>query len=257
MMKVRTFVRRNTSPIFIGVAFAIAIPVFALSTPETPTAIQLILLFVGSYAPTVAALAVLELSQDEVGSQALRNRVWKWRLGLKWYLLVLLLPTVIWLLSSTILRPFDGHRTIQVSSLAYLPVIFVTNFGEEIGWRGFALPRLLTKMRPLPSSLLLGLIWGVFHVPLYWGRPVYMALNFILTLGLSILLTWLYLNTRGSVLLCALFLAVFNTWGQVYLCAEGAEMLLGTTTAVVWVFVGLLILRCGARLVRVPFPNDG
>lgn len=257
MRKIRSFAKRNALLVFFGIAFAIAVPAFVLQTPQTPAVFVLLLLMLGSYGPAVAALAILDLNQDGVGSQALRKRIWKWRVGAKWYLLTLLLPTVIWLVASAITLALDAMRAFQLSQLAFLPVIFVTNFGEEIGWRGFVLPRLVARLRPVPASLLLGLIWGLFHLPLYWQRPVYAILNFPLTLGLSMVLTWLFLNTGGSVPLCTLFHAVFNTWAQVFLNTPGSEIMLVSAILVLWVFAGLLVLRFGLGLVRMPQALSG
>jgi membrane protease YdiL (CAAX protease family) len=77
--------------------------------------------------------------------------------------------------------------------------------GEDTGWRGFLLPRLLEKYSPLTASLILGLIWAVRHIPLdysAYSQRVLRAAEFTLhVLCLSVLMTILTLNTRGSILL--------------------------------------------------------
>lgn len=85
-------------------------------------------------------------------------------------------------------------------------------FGEEVGWRGFALPRLQAKSNALTSSLILTLFWAIWHLPLFFFRPGFMTMDigggfgwvFSLLTG-SILLTWLYNSSRGSILVCAVF----------------------------------------------------
>lgn len=85
-------------------------------------------------------------------------------------------------------------------------------FGEEVGWRGFALPRLQTKLNALTSSLLLTVFWALWHLPLFLYRPGYTTMGipgilgwvFSLLTG-SILLTWLYNSSRASILICAVF----------------------------------------------------
>ncbi|MEP7170895.1 MAG: type II CAAX endopeptidase family protein, partial [Bacteroidota bacterium] len=85
-------------------------------------------------------------------------------------------------------------------------------FGEEIGWRGFALPRLQNKMNALTASMLLTLLWALWHLPLFFYRPGYTTMDwtgitgwvFSLLTG-SILLTWLYNSSRASILICAVF----------------------------------------------------
>ncbi len=85
-------------------------------------------------------------------------------------------------------------------------------FGEEVGWRGFALPRLQNQLNALTSSISLTLFWALWHWPLFFYRPGYMAMDmagvvgwlFSLLTG-SILLTWLFNSSRGSILICAVF----------------------------------------------------
>jgi len=85
-------------------------------------------------------------------------------------------------------------------------------FGEEAGWRGFALPRLLNKVNALSASILLTLLWASWHLPLFYYRPGYTTMEWTGILGWifslltgSILLTWLYKSSRGSIFICAIF----------------------------------------------------
>ncbi len=85
-------------------------------------------------------------------------------------------------------------------------------FGEEVGWRGFALPRLLNKSNALIASILLTLFWALWHVPLFFYRPSYTTMDWMGILGWvfslltgSILLTWLYNSAKASILICAVF----------------------------------------------------
>lgn len=95
--------------------------------------------------------------------------------------------------------------------------IFIYNFvffgyGEEVGWRGFALPRLQFKVHALSASILLTVIWALWHLPLFFYRPGYTTMEWTGMLGWvfslltgSILLTWLYNSSRASILICAVF----------------------------------------------------
>lgn len=94
--------------------------------------------------------------------------------------------------------------------LAYNLIFF--GFGEEVGWRGFALPRIQRKFNALTSSILLTVFWACWHVPLFFYRPGFLSMElsgifgwlFSLLTG-SILLTWLFNSSRGSILICAVF----------------------------------------------------
>jgi membrane protease YdiL (CAAX protease family) len=85
-------------------------------------------------------------------------------------------------------------------------------FGEEVGWRGFALPRLQNKFNALTSSVVLTIFWAMWHWPLFYYRPGYTSMDtaglfgwlFSLLTG-SVLLTWLYNSSRASILVCAIF----------------------------------------------------
>lgn len=85
-------------------------------------------------------------------------------------------------------------------------------FGEELGWRGFALPRIQYKFNALASSIIITVFWALWHWPLFFYRPGYSSMDifgivgwvFSLLTG-SILLTWLYNSSRASILICAIF----------------------------------------------------
>ena len=87
--------------------------------------------------------------------------------------------------------------------------------GEEIGWRGYALPKLRTKHSDLIASLGVGVIWGLWHLPNLWPfQPKQDALDLLLfmsdILAISILYTWLYINSRESILLVSLFHSAYD-----------------------------------------------
>lgn len=111
----------------------------------------------------------------------------------------------------------SGLLTTKEFPLFNLLTFFIYNlvffgFGEEVGWRGFALPRLQNKMNALTASIVLTLFWALWHLPLFFYRPGYTTMDtagifgwvFSLLTG-SILLTWLYNSSRASILICAVF----------------------------------------------------
>lgn len=168
------------------------------------------------------------------------------------YLIALALPIIVWL-SAVLLNSTQGvAQTVQWASLLVFPLVFVTNWGEEVGWRGFALPRLMASFRPLTASLVLGLIWGGFHLPLYWQRPLFALLFLALTPALSVFIAWLFISTVESVFVCTLFHAIYNTLGQAILPAQGGEGFLASTAGLMWIIVVFLVIRYGPDLSRGP-----
>jgi membrane protease YdiL (CAAX protease family) len=120
---------------------------------------------------------------------------------------------------------------------------------EEVGWRGFALPRLQRQSGALIASLVIGLVWGIWHIPLlvYYGtQPAEIVLAVVGTIPIAILYTWLYNQTRGSLLLVFLF-----HFGQ-----QVSQTLLGTWAGytdeiLIWAIAILMIVLPGtANLAR-------
>ncbi|HEY5729101.1 MAG TPA: CPBP family intramembrane glutamic endopeptidase [Anaerolineales bacterium] len=168
-----------------------------------------------------------------LGKDAMKTffkRFFLWRVDWKWWLAaLLLLPALrfasVFLTSWLTRVPVDfSHPMIRdVVPLDWpllamlLPWILfeVLINGEEWGWRGYVLPRLQAKYNALVSSLIVGAIWSVWHLPKFMGTGLGSERSFlwftIAHLALAILYTWLYNNTRGSLLLVVLFHATGNT----------------------------------------------
>lgn len=149
----------------------------------------------------------------EVGR--LLRRVIQWRVNLVWYLVLLFGP----LLGLTLTASFffgwaflgEFARSLPLLPTAYLPVLIVGvilgPLWEEIGWRGVTLPRLQRRLGPLAGTVILGVFWAVWHLPGYIGGWLggFSALGFLAlilaSVGFSILMTWIYNHTRGSLLI--------------------------------------------------------
>jgi uncharacterized protein len=105
----------------------------------------------------------------------------------------------------------------EINFLVFFIYNLVLGFGEEVGWRGFALPRLQYKFNALTSSLILTALWALWHIPLFFYRPDFMAMGIGGTFGWffslltgSVLLTWLYNSSQASILICAVFHSTIN-----------------------------------------------
>src|SRR5215203_4271552 len=145
-----------------------------------------------------------------------------WRVGLRWYLFALVGIPVIAVLSVVVilgvLGSFQGLGALAPLSVlgVFVYVLFLGGaLGEEPGWRGFALPRLQSLHGPLLGSLILGVLWGLWHLPLFftpWNElTAFNVVVFVLaTTCLAIMYTWVFNNTKGSVLMAILIHASFN-----------------------------------------------
>ncbi|NTU57199.1 MAG: CPBP family intramembrane metalloprotease [Anaerolineales bacterium] len=167
--------------------------------------------FLAIAAPTISA-TILTFARDGLqGLKSLYARLIRWRFDLKWYALVLLgIPVVGWIAARiTGASPLKPANTPSEFLWLLLYLLITGPLCEELGWRGFALPRLLDRFTPFTASLILGAIWGVWHLPSFFLSGMVQAglslpfflLNAVL---LSIFVTWVFQHTDGSVLITVL-----------------------------------------------------
>jgi membrane protease YdiL (CAAX protease family) len=170
----------------------------------------------GLFGPAFAAIIMAAVTDGKSGVKALLSRVVLWRVGLRWYVIALGLPTVLAIATAGLSYLLGSSEFIQAGRVSVLDfVIFALVVGEELGWRGYALPLLLERRSAVTASLILGVIWGVWHLPTFVipGTPQYglpFAAFLLLTIEYSILMTWVFLHTRGSVLIATLFHGAIN-----------------------------------------------
>lgn len=163
----------------------------------------------GLLAPTFAAIIVTGIMKGKPGIIALLKRLAYWRVALPWYLFVLFSTAVIGFLAIG-LYVLTGGTAPAISFYIFLPGIITYGLTEEIGWRGFALPELQKKYSALTSSVIIGVIWAFWHFIITPGSPLFIMVFSLEVVILSILFTWVYNNTNGSILLVALYHTVIN-----------------------------------------------
>jgi membrane protease YdiL (CAAX protease family) len=214
----------NQHPLFTffvltyALAWILWLPLVALrdAIPATP---GLVLVLLGSAIPSALGIVLTAI----LGRGALRKllgRLLIWRVDPRWYL-VLLGPAAL-AGGMVALNAFVGGPAISVGVPLLTAVIMLafsifpgSALGEEIGWRGYALPRLQAGRSALSASLILGMLWGFYHLPLFFAgqaaRPPSLFVPFVVsTIALSVILSWVYNGTRGSLLLVVLTHATFN-----------------------------------------------
>jgi membrane protease YdiL (CAAX protease family) len=200
--------------------------------------------------PAAAALMTAAMCGRTERSE-LWDRVSQWRARGYWYLLALLLPLPISALRSGMEYLLGAPGPLQVQPISTLSmIVFVLVVGEEIGWRGFAMPRLTERVGWVHASLIIGSLWAFWHLPLFFmaGMPQYGTpfLPYIgYTIGLSVILSALTLSTAGSVIIATLFHGAVNTFGIVNVGTTPG--LRGWSNAVSYGLAACLIAWLGTR----------
>jgi len=193
-----------------------------------PAAAQL-----GALSSSLAAIILVVVEGRKGGLRELLGRFLIWRVGVQWWAFALffpILPSVAALYLFHLLGgpPVDWSGLPPLYTVVPMFIFFTiaAGMGEEFGWRGFLLPRLQTRHTALVSGLLVGVIWAIWHIPLFFIKgtsqydmqsqdgllPVMLGyLTFVIVS--SIQFTWVFNNTKGSVLLAAVMHGASNAWG--------------------------------------------
>src|SRR5918998_2162459 len=210
MSTVLDLVRRHPLASFFVLAYALTWPLVPL------VSVSPLWGFPALFGPALAALVVAALADGRAGVKDLLGRVVRWRVGAGWYAVALGLPAALALAAAGLHLALGVDSSIRFGGLSLLSfVVFVLIVGEELGWRGYALPRLLVGRSALAASLILGALWGAWHLPTFFvvgapqhGLPV--SAFVLLTVAYSVVFTWVYLHTRGSVLIATLLHGAIN-----------------------------------------------
>jgi membrane protease YdiL (CAAX protease family) len=273
MISVTRIARKYPLPSFFILAYLItwALEAPAIIVPEWPG----LLAFFAMLGPCVAALIVVGLVSGRDGILELLAPIKKWRVNVKWYLVVLFGPALT-MISSVYLYRLVGNGSGIPDSLQILPMlgshllaliaIFVYQvliiWGEEIGWRGYALPILQARYHPILASVIIGVLWGLWHLPSFWIEgSVHQSMTvqfFVLaSVGYSILYTWIYNGTGGSLLLMCILHAANNTtvsYTMLFFKPILEESVF--SLAVLGLFDLLVMLIAGPKLLWRPSENE-
>ena len=227
------------------------------------------LFIVAVYAPGISAIIVSGKIDGPAGVRRLLGGLLRWRIGIQWYVAIFvgipMLSAIAMLLSAALARtPLmvdhwyrlfllgpSGQQIVRAAGAGGLwSAIFAIlgsfladpgPLGEELGWRGFALPRLLKDRSALSAGVILGAIWGVWHLPAFIlaGTPqnnMSFPLFMIGVVALSVLMTWAFKGTSGSVLAAALIHWTFNT------CTDMTQMPLALVSVGVLVIAAAVVV---------------
>jgi membrane protease YdiL (CAAX protease family) len=257
---------------FFALTYAVTEPSFiaaaAMSRNLSPGAdlglgIQALILL-GTFAPSMVALALTARDEGGAGVRALLSRLFRWQVSARWYVFAASFTVVIKLTAALLHRlitgawPRFGFDTWYVLVAAtVISTMIGGQAGEEIGWRGYALPRLAARFGLAGASIVLGMIWALWHLPLFYLRgadtygqsfPVYL----LQVTALSIAIAWLYWHTSGSLLLTMLMHAAINNMTGIVPSvarpatnpfAPDASLLTWLTMAVLWLPAAYFLVR--------------
>lgn len=227
----RSFVERNQVSLFFLLAFVFSwYPWYAGMGAEV--------LAIG---PSVAAFLIVGIAGRGAGLAALLRPFIRWRVGFRWWVIAILGSAILYLIGVGVHLAAGGEMprfTMIRNELGLLPLYLVLvvlapwngPVGEEFGWRGLALPRLQSSLGPLAASLIIGAIWGIWHLPtLFAPLGVLAALKAALGIGFiaiytattianSIIMTWLYNRTKESALIAGIvWHGATNFWAPIIL----------------------------------------
>jgi membrane protease YdiL (CAAX protease family) len=228
----RNFIRRSPLLTFFVFVFIISWGIiFLLAGPDgfpvtQQQAVQLgMAILLG---PSIAGLLMTGLSSGRSGFRVLVSRLFRWKFSIRWYALALLTAPLSTAVMVGILSVFSGEfkPVILISDnktnlvlLAIIAGLMVGTF-EELGWTGFAIPRMNTRYNFFHTGVIVGLFWGAWHFPLFWEADSFSVLiPFMLLIArlfswlpaYRVLMVWVYKNTESLLLVILMHLSLVST----------------------------------------------
>jgi CAAX protease family protein len=178
-------------------------------------------IFIGQFfGPTLAAFVMISVTEGKAGLRRFMGRVFEWRVGIQWYLFILIGIPVIMSLGTIVLpgilpslEPFENPMSELIAYVVFYiyPALIIGGpLFEEPGWRGFALPSLQERYGPMAASFILGVLWAFWHMPIWfsdqWTVPSIPNIAFYVfwITAMTFIMTWISNNTKGSVLMAIL-----------------------------------------------------
>jgi len=237
-----------------AISWSIGIPLALIAQGKVDWKIPSYIHYFYAYGPTLSALIMTGLIKGKAGIADIFKRLTNWRMSPLWWV-VTISPLAGYAVVVLVLRLIQGAWVDlsllgQVNFLPNLGIgalalwIFTYGIGEEIGWRGFALPRLQQKMNALSATLVLGILWAAWHLPIFFylfDPAIAIGWFFGLMCG-AILLTWLYNSTGGSIFSVALWHGTFN-FITASAAGEGLGAAIMSTLVMVWAVALIFIYK--------------
>ncbi len=213
-----------------SIAFTVGVDTQAI-LQQYSGATAFLLITLPKFAFSLAGIIVIALTKGYAGLQDVAKNLFHWRVGFKWYALAYLGPAFLYglgVLLFTLLEPAilsNINLNFKTMGLIFFGadtgiftyMLLRGGLGEEIGLRGFALKELQKHHSPLKASLIIGVLWAVWHLPSWWHRDLLSILiPFLAVMALSIIFTYIFKGSGESLLIVILLHASLNSFDDVY-----------------------------------------
>jgi uncharacterized protein len=271
LITVRDFIKRHPLPIFFTLAFIIswgAILILAGPHGIPATSDQFVALGMAMLlGPSVAGILLTGLDSGRVGFRGLLSRLLKWRVGTRWYMVALLtapLSTAAVLFALSLFSPefLPGIFTSgDKASLLLMGIVggLTVAFFEELGWTGFAIPRMRLRYGVPATGVIVGLLWGAWHFLLFWEGDTFSgAFPLVLLLArlfswlpaYRVLMVWVYDHTESLLVAILMHASLVATTLIIDPALTGGGLLtrILVGAAVLWVIVAAVTLANGGHL---------
>ena len=187
----------------------------------------IVLSTLGQFGPLLAALIVTGATMGSAGVRKIFRSMFNWRVKARWWAAAVLLLAGLFAVAAVLGMLTGGTAPDPGGALFLIGVgllILIGSFGEEPGWRGFALPKLQQGRSAWKATLILSLFWWLWHIPFFFTLPfaiesaqqfgfiIAFGMQFLIVFALGILCAWVYNGSGGSVLMAVLMHTSYNFW---------------------------------------------
>jgi membrane protease YdiL (CAAX protease family) len=216
----------------------------------------------GVFAPAIVAVVLTAVREGRQGVARFLSRIGRWQVAGRYYAFAVGYMAAAKMLGAVLVRTFEGawpafgDDSVLLMAGAMLVSTWV-QAGEEVGWRGFALPRLTASLGLGGASVVLGLVWALWHLPLFYipgggteGQSFFLYVAYVV--AISVAMAWLYWKTGGSLLLTMIMHAAINNTTLIPLASAHAVAPLSFEASwTAWATVGVMLAVAGILLVRM------
>ena len=222
------------------------------------------------FGPLIAAVIVALLAGGRRELWALLRQLGRWRVHPLWYVIALLGPFVLAGLTAALavaagapVRGTGDYTNWRAITFFFLSTVIIVGLFEEVGWRGFALPRLQLRLSAIWAALVLGVLWALWHLPELISDPTGQRppVQFLLwALALSVIFSWLYNSTNGSLPIVIICHAAIDTAGRFMLpefVGDGYQLVWWFMVALYVLVAVIVILVAGPKRLVTHIPRRG